>query len=276
MHAFDLVELLAERFGLTGARAGTEAADEALETLDLLLLALVLLDRLGLLEDALLAVRGVLHVVVAGLPAAELDDARRDGLEEPAVVRNHEDGAGELREFVLEPLEVLQVEVVGRLVEQQHVRVGRQRARQRRARQLAAREGRELALHVGLFEAESAQYGLDVDAPRVAADLVELGLRRRVGVHGGVGVVAARHRLFELGQAPLDRLNIAEQLGHVEPERAAVGARRTLVVQRHAPAARNADLAAIGRHLAGDDAQERRLADAVAAHEAEALARADA
>ena len=191
-------------------------------------------------------------------------------------MRDHEDGAGELREFVLEPLEVLQVEVVGRLVEQQHVGVGRQRARQRRARQLAAREGRELALHVGLFEAESAQYGLDVDAPRVAADLVELGLRRRVGVHGGVGVVAARHRLFELGQAPLDRLNIAEQLGHVEPERAAVGARRTLVVQRHAPAARNADLAAIGRHLAGDDAQQRRLADTVAAHEAEALARADA
>ena len=51
--------------------------------------------------------------------------------------------ASSVDEVALEPLERLDVEVVGRLVEQQQVGVAGQRAGQRGARQLAAGEGRE-------------------------------------------------------------------------------------------------------------------------------------
>ena len=55
-------------------------------------------------------------------PAAiELDDARREPLEERAIVRDEDDGAGVLGQKRLEPRDRVDVEMVGRLVEQQQV-----------------------------------------------------------------------------------------------------------------------------------------------------------
>src|SRR5690606_27948470 len=48
-------------------------------------------------------------------------DVGRDAVEEPAVVRDHEHAAGELQEGILQRAQRLDVEVVGRLVEKQHV-----------------------------------------------------------------------------------------------------------------------------------------------------------
>ena len=64
------------------------------------------------------------------------------GVEEAAVVRDDEQRAVEVAEERLEPGEAVGVEVVGRLVEQQHLRVLQQRRGQQRARLLAAREPR--------------------------------------------------------------------------------------------------------------------------------------
>ena len=75
LDALDLGQLLAERLGLFGARAGTKAADKAFEALDLLLLLIEGVEGLRLFEDALLAVRRILHVVDLGAATAEFDNA---------------------------------------------------------------------------------------------------------------------------------------------------------------------------------------------------------
>ena len=126
----DLVELLRARLRLPGARAGAEAVDEALELGDL---GLLLLDRAPERQLALRLlgpprVPGALEELRA--PGLELQHRRADGLQEPAVVRDQHDRGVERLQVRLEPLQRLDVEVVGRLVEQQQVRVAGQRARQ--------------------------------------------------------------------------------------------------------------------------------------------------
>src|SRR5215211_3812417 len=70
----------------------------------------------------------------------ELEHGRADRLEEPAVVRDQHDRRVELEQRLLEPLERLDVKVVGRLVEEQEVGLGGERAGQRAARELPAGE----------------------------------------------------------------------------------------------------------------------------------------
>jgi hypothetical protein len=55
--------------------------------------------------------------------AVQLQDPLRDVVEEVAVVGDGHDGAGELLEVALEPGDRLGVQVVGRLIQQQHVRL---------------------------------------------------------------------------------------------------------------------------------------------------------
>ena len=74
------------------------------------------------------------------LAAIELDDPRRQPLEERAVVGDEHHGAFVLGEKALEPLDRLDVEVVGRLVEQQQIRLADQRARQQHAPAPSARQ----------------------------------------------------------------------------------------------------------------------------------------
>ncbi len=62
--------------------------------------------------------------------------------QEGAVVADHQDAAGESRQLLFQPLDGRQVEMVGRLVQQQQVRPGEQGARQRGAPTFAARQGR--------------------------------------------------------------------------------------------------------------------------------------
>ena len=103
-------------------------------------------------------------------------------------------------ELLLEPLEVLDVEVVRRLVEQQQVGVAGERAGQRGARQLAAGEGRQRPVEVALREAEPAQRRRRPVAPGVAAGVLEPRLGLGVAPQRRLVVVAGRHRLLEPGQ----------------------------------------------------------------------------
>ena len=65
-----------------------------------------------------------------------------------------------LGDEALQAREAVEVEVVGRLVEQQDVEAAEQDRRQRRARRLAARERRRLQLEQRDVEPEVAQDGL--------------------------------------------------------------------------------------------------------------------
>ena len=107
------------------------------------------------------------------------------GVEEPAVVGDGDDRARAGGERGLEHLERVEVEVVGRLVEQQEVGVGGDDGRDRRAGALAGAEALERAPHRAGIEAEvgeqRARLGL-VDARACVA--AEPGQQRAGGFEG--------------------------------------------------------------------------------------------
>ena len=95
-------------------------------------------------------------------------------------MRNEYHRRVERRQLALEPLEALDVEVVRRLVEEQQVGVGRERSRQRGARQLPAGEGVERAVEVVVDEAEAAHDRRGAVAPGPPARVLEAPLRLAV------------------------------------------------------------------------------------------------
>ena len=122
----------------------------------------------------------------------ELEDGVRDRFEEPAVVRDEEDGGVDRLQLALEPFEARHVEVVRRLVEEQEVWVAAERACERGAGQLSAREAVEGPVEVVRREAEVAGDGVEPLAPGVAARVLEARLGLGVGAERRRLVVAAR------------------------------------------------------------------------------------
>ena len=99
----------------------------------------------------LVALAGLVRREIAGIraqhAAIELRDARRHAIEERAVVRDH-DAGGHLQQQLFEPLDAVDVEMVRRLVEQQQLRLQRERECQRRAFALATGAVARVALGV--------------------------------------------------------------------------------------------------------------------------------
>ena len=75
-----------------------------------------------------------------GDAAVEPDRGPRQVLQEAPVMADQHEGRAQARQFAFEPFDRRQVEMVGRLVEQQDVGLRRQRAGERRAAALAARQ----------------------------------------------------------------------------------------------------------------------------------------
>src|SRR5207248_11002830 len=98
---------------------------------------------------------------------------------------------------LLEPFEGGDVEVVGGLVEKQQVRVARERPGQRAARELAAAEGAERAVEVGVLEAEATDRRHRLLAPVVAAGVFQASLGAGVAVECRLAALAPRHLLLE-------------------------------------------------------------------------------
>ena len=119
--------------------------------------------RLGLAGELLFAGLFLLYVLtvvagVAGEPAAfELQDRARYGVEEVAVVGDDEHGGLRALDEVLQPLDGLEVEVVGRLVEQDEVGLLEQETGQGYAALLPARERPDGALPVLRGEAQAEE-----------------------------------------------------------------------------------------------------------------------
>ena len=183
-------------------------------------------------------VRRVVARIRAKEAAVELDDPRRDAVEEHPVVRDHDRG-GLLAQELLEQRDAVDVEVVGRLVEQQEI--GRERERQRKRRALALAAGRLRGRH-RLVETEAMQV---LDQPRLGAPVLALV------VQALVKPAAQREALAQRGRRR----------------------QRWLLLDQHgAKAVATLDLAVVEIARAVDHVQERGLARAVAADEADVLA----
>ena len=164
----DLVQQLPPGGGLAGlGLVGGEAGDEGLQLLDLLLGLLVLvpdqlLDQLaGLVPEVIVA-----HVHL-DLAVVDVHDVGADVVEEVAVMAHHQHCALIVHEEVLQPDHACQVQVVGGLVQQQHVGLAEEGLGQQH---LHLEPGIDLP-HQALMQLHRDPQALE-DASRVALRLV--------------------------------------------------------------------------------------------------------
>ena len=162
--------------------------------------------------------------------------------------------------MVLQPERAFEIEIVGRLVEQQQVGLREQRRGERDAHAPAAGEFGAGALLVGGGEAEAGEDRCRARGRRVRADIGEPGL--------DLGDAMRIVRGLGFGQ---QRGALAMRLQH-DLDQAFRPVRRFLRQPADAPARRKLDVALLGRDVAGDDAEQRGLAGAVAADQADARA----
>ena len=268
-----LLQKLFARGSLLGlGGVGAEALDECLEFIGLVGRLAVLL--LLLLQGQLAGL--IPEVVVADIDVdlAEVDigDMGADLVQEVAVVGDDDDGVLEAEEEILQPGDGLQIEMVGRLVQQEHVRVAEkglgeehphlvprfqllhpllpQLLRDAEAVQQHRRLGfRFVAVHLGKFRLQLA-----------GADAVLLGELRL-----GVDRLALGHDLEE-ARVPHD--------DGVE-DRLLVEGELVLPQHRDPLAGADDDLPLVRLDLAGENLQKGRLAGAVGADQAVAVARGE-
>ena len=162
-----------------------------------------------------------------------------------------------------------------RLVEQHGVGPHQQDARQRNAHLPAARQRADVAVHHLLAEAEAGEHLAGAAFQRVAAELLEAALHLAVARHDVVHVVGARrvgHGGFELLQLGRDRAHRAGAVHHLGHRATARHLADVLAEVADGDAAVDRDLALVGLLLAGDHAEQRGLAGAVGADQADLLA----
>ena len=165
--------------------------------------------------------------------------------------------------------------MVARLVEQHDVGPHQQDARQRHAHLPAAGERADVAVHHLLAEAEAGQHLARAAVERIAVEFLEavlhLAIARDDLVHlvGAVGIGHRGLELLQLGRDDADRAGAVHHLGHGAAARHLAD---VLAEIADGDAAIDRDLALVGLLLAGDHPEQRGLAGAVRADEADLLA----
>jgi hypothetical protein len=179
---------------------------------------------------------------------------------------------------LLEPLDAGEVEVVGRFVEQQQLGARHERLGEAGAAALASRKRVHVALPEALVQADARQHLLDAALAIEAAQRLDLVQQRVVAFQFAlqrlaVQLAEALAALLVLAQrrAQLDQPGL-DELAH----RGRPGDLGALLHVAHAHALPQGHAAPVGLLLADEQAQDGRLAAAVAADQAELLPRVDA
>ena len=143
------------RFRGAGFRSAAQPLDFAPHLVrQSLMLARLRADKLGLAIEKL-AVIAFDPKQSAGIEPGQLDHIGSDVFEKVAVVADHHAREGRGFEKALEPQDAVEIEVIGRLVEQQNIGMAEQRAGDRQAPLPSA--GERVGRGVGVFEAGLAE-----------------------------------------------------------------------------------------------------------------------
>ncbi len=190
-------ERLQARLGLARlARLVAEPVDEGLDVAALGHLAL-LQGRLALQAFAPGALEAVVVAAIADqLEVFEVHDPFGDPVQQVAVVRDQQQGAGIGPEVAFQPERRLQVEMVGRLVQQQQFGLGKQQRRQGDPHPPAARKLSAATLLRDLVEPEA---GEDTGRPGRRAGGADVG--QSLVDFGDPRGLVRRFSLFEQGRA---------------------------------------------------------------------------
>ena len=204
--------------------------------------------------------------------AVDLADPLGDVVEEVPVVGDREDGTGVRGEVLLEPQHGLGVQVVGGLVEQQQVRLLEQQLAQRHTAALATGEHGDVRVRRRAAQRVHRLLELRVELPRVGVvdgflQLAHLG-QQRVEVGVGLG-----HQAADLVEAVDLGLDVGHGLLDVAEDRLLLVERRLLLKDADGVPGREPRLTVRRRVEARHDLEDRRLAGAVRADDADLRAR---
>jgi hypothetical protein len=240
---------------------GPEARDEALQVRAFL--GHTGGRGLGLGDDLGAAPLG--RAVVAGeqlyLPVLDMGDMRDHRIQEATVMRDHDQGARIAAQPVLQPEDGLEIEMVGRLVQQQQVGSGHQGLGQAQAHAPATGEFGDGTFRILRREAETGQELPRPGLGAPAVDRVDLGVEMAVFL----AVLAVCQACLQCPQGGIAIQHIVDR-----PPGAGIHLLRQVGAD---PTAWPIDLAGVGRQLAAQCSQQRTLAAAVRAGQAHAPAR---
>ena len=182
----DLVDELLAALRLRGLRRlRTEAVDEPLKLLAVVIL--VLLGGLQVLVPDLALLHVPVEIALVARRSAGIDFDRdvRQRTQEIAVVGDQHQRSLIRLEVLLEPVDGGEVEVVGRLVEEKEIGLGREHARQFRAHAPAAGKRLERLRELLRRKTEAAERDFHASLDVVAAEMLELRLQLAVALHLG-------------------------------------------------------------------------------------------
>lgn len=204
----------------------------------------------------------------------KLDGAIGHPVEKIAVVRHDDIGAAAGEQKLLQPLDGADVQVVGRLVEQQQGRFGEQHARQQRLAHLAAAQALHRPPQRVLGKSQAEQYRARTAAVCQAAPALILLLQPVLTANQRV-VRPQLQPLRQCGELPLQLHERRKLLQRRVQKRHARSVRLLLHEPRDA-AIGCALYPAFVRHvLAAEQAQQRRLPAAVDADQSDPVSRGD-
>jgi len=274
-HFFHALQRLHAALCLLGlAGLGLEAVDELLQVGDLVLL----LGERRLLQCSLLGAQGFEGAVVAAVACQlRIGDVQRDvghGIEKLAIVADDDHGAGVLLQPGFEPDQCVQVQVIGRFVEQQQIAGAHQRACQLQAHAPAAGKRIHRFVEFVRLEAQAQDQCLRARHGIVLTGIGQVGVRMGQR-HAEVGIVRVGFVChLDQGQriAQFDQPGIA---AHHEVGSALVGFGHVLCNLRHAPLLGQRKIAAVFVQRAIEQREQRGLARAIAADQSDALRRVD-
>ena len=211
------------------------------------------------------------------LPVRELDDLLDGAVEKGPVVRDEEIAALERLQELFEELDAGEIEMVGRLVEQQQIDVGQQHAREHGPVLLAAAERRDGPLPLALREPDAGQHPLDLGVQRVAVGMLVVVLQLGVFFEQLLVLGGALRRVGEIvldrAHLPLDGQHVRERRLDVIEERHPRLGVEMLPDVADGQSRGAQDLAVIGVFLLQQQPEKRRLPRAVAADQTDFLAR---
>jgi len=272
-HRLQLADLA---LGLAGVLLAQVAVDVVQLLLDVLLLGLVLAAQPLV---ALLALGDVVAVIAAvDLHPAEghLPDGRDHAIHEVAVVADGQHRAVEGLEEALQPFHRVDVQMVGRLVQDEQVGRFQQQAAQQGAGALPAGESGQRALVLVRAEAQASQHHLNAALILKAAGVLVTLLEGAVGFDQGAVIRPADHLVLQPGQARFHLPQGAEDAQHLLVERVIAGQLRALRQEADAQAAGAGDRPGGGRVQPDDQVKQGGLADAVGADQGDARVTRDA
>ena len=210
LHALDLVELLHAGLHLRGvARAGLEARDEGFFFGQHRLLTRILRLLMKLGDRALLQVEIEVARVRREVAAIDLDDLRHEAIEKLAIVGGHHERALEVAQEVLEPEDRLDVEMVGGLIEEEHIGLHQKDAGQGHAHLPTAGELAHIGIDRLRMKAKACENFAGLRLKGVATALIEACLHIAKALDDGIKFIGKSR----VGHLRFEDTKLVEEVG---------------------------------------------------------------